>query len=77
MVVDIRNHVVQVKIFTFLIMVLIVVIFIKDVISKISSVLATLSPVLVISLVPIFVRVTNPPSDTRAKLTWGLGGGGF
>lgn len=75
--VDIKNHVVQVENLVLAVILFIGIISLKDVVAAtFGAKIAAIIPLLFLAIVPTFVRVTNPPSDLRSKLTWGLGASG-
>jgi hypothetical protein len=75
---DIKNHVVQIEtmILGLTLYITILSILQRFVVASQDNLLFLL-PFVLLAFVPALVRVTNPPSTLRARLSWGLSGAGI
>jgi hypothetical protein len=74
---DIKRHVVQLESLVLFVVLLQGVLLIQPIILTILKTLAIFLTLMLLALVPTLVRVTNPESETRSRLAFGLSGAGF
>ena len=75
---DIKNHVVQIENMILAAILFTAVLSLKPALEKlIGPDISFLFPFVFLAIMPIFVRVTNPPSKLRSILTWGSSGAGI
>jgi hypothetical protein len=74
---DIKNHVVQIENMILAAILFTALLSLKGTLDYVLGVsISLLLPFAFLAIIPIFVRVTNPPSRLRSILTWGMSGAG-
>lgn len=75
---DLKNHVVQIENMILAAILFSAFLSLKAPLEKVvGSDISFLFPFVFLAIIPIFVRVTNPPSKLRSILTWGTSGAGL